>query len=152
MSKYNIDENLSEFFSKKYSHLYNNIDDFKKVYDAIKKKYKNILEEKKSVQAKSEFVKYEKYRLENCKTGVESNTNSFNIALFVLIITIGITLIPDVAGKWDNQLLAALYICGFTVVFLILVNCFIVKVVKYNRMIRIYDIAIKVLNDIKESL
>jgi len=143
------DEFLGEFMLKmnfKNNHYNKRHYDFEKMYSNIMDKYVLILSKKVNKDKKNEFIKFEKYRIINNKFSIESNTNVIMLTLFVLSVTIAITILAvlstiSIKGK---SILVIIYI-GVTLVY-----CF--KAFRENVNVKIYDIAINVLNDIEKEI
>lgn len=139
------DEYLNEFISIKKYYYNKRYNRFTKMYSDIKNKYNSVLNEKENKDRKVDFVKFEKYRLENNKFSIESNTNAFMISLFTLLITIIIAVFVTLNIVDDN---IKLIILGSYIVLLLIYSC---SIFIDNIKVRIYDLAIKVLDDIEKQ-
>lgn len=155
------DEVLEDIFNRykiNGTNFNKNIEIFKAVYNDINKKYMEKLlimhaeetNEKKQLKMDLEYIKLEKYRLENNKLGIESNVNPILVSLFVLIVTIGVTGLPNLfseLGKYVNLIINISVILAFTILSYSLTQ----KISKSGLKVSIYDVAIKVLNDLENE-
>ena len=149
MLKIHNDEYLKEFMRFRehirFKEYYFNKkqDTFQNKYNKIKEKYLNILNEKNGENAKTDFIKFEKYRVENNKFSIETNTNGFLINIFCLLITIIIACFISLNGITDGLKIAIMLMYALLILILANLNF------KDNINVRIYDLAFKVLEDIE---
>jgi gas vesicle protein len=139
------DEILEEFMINE--KIFNNKhQSFKKIYSDIQTKYNDILQEKKE-EYKKEYIKFEKYRLENKKNYIESNTNAYGVALLSLAVTIIVTFLFSIypQDQFFHFIVFIVYVC-------LVAGLTFTRSDFPMKSVVIYDIGIKVLNDIERNL
>lgn len=145
------DEYLQEFMCIKYYYVNKKHIKFKDMYDRINKKYTDKLKEIDKLkqidnkEEKEQFIKFEKYRLQNNKFSIESNTNGFLLALLTLVATMAITTFESMSVFNDTIK------CIIFLVYLLIVAPLEFLYFIDNKNVKIYDLAIKVLEDIEQE-
>lgn len=139
------DQYLKEFMSIKQYFYNKKYETFQCKYGEIKQKYKETLKQKFEDDKKVEFIKLEKYRIENLIASIETNTNSALAALFVLTVTIIITIFSGLKVFDDIMKVSTL------IIYIILILILSIGNFKDNVEVRIYNLAIKVLEDIEKE-
>lgn len=134
------DEILEKFISGYSKYFNNKYEQFTCVYSNIKTMYEELINKNKI------NIKIERYRLENKKVAIESNTNAYGIAFIVLSVTIAVTFLMDILKeeKWAEFLSIIAY-------FIFLIYWAYIKSDNPRKQIIIYDIAVKALNDIEKE-
>lgn len=169
------DEVLETVFNEYKSDFNKELKRFIEAYLDIEKIYKykllsinnyksyNVQEEDidKKLTMKLLYIKFEKDRIENNKLEIESNVNSVLISIIVLVISVGISglifgfqnNIDSLKGDIEN--IASIVNLFFMLILLyIVVSGFILfnRISKKLNMVRIYNIAINVLNDLQKKV
>lgn len=143
------DEILQEFINDYEKEFNKSNKKFTSLYNKINEKY-NILQ---SLNNKNKFsIKIEKDRLENIKSSIESNTNAYYIALFAIIVTIVMNFMPnwvkEIFKSFNSNIGSSRIEAMVVLVYLSLVIALVKNISRYSKQVAIYDIAIRVVNNI----
>jgi hypothetical protein len=154
------DEVLSDMISIKRLTFNFSKRNFQSSYNEMKNKYS-------SLENDNYKLKMELYRVENSKVGLESNTNAIAFVALVLFITIIVTGASDITNFLKDIIINPnsssklkeylnlddiLFVKElFILAYIVITGELIFGFVRDSTIIKIYDLAIKVLNDIKKE-